>query len=109
MRGVGCNRRRPVPRSARNQLKCFPFYSRVRRGAPRSTRRASLACEVITTSVGNLQTESQQPLAERAKTDPAFLRYLQMARAWRALADGQDWLDGEIPPVAADRLQEIQS
>jgi hypothetical protein len=38
-------------------------------------------------------------LAERSEGQPAFKRYLRMAEAWSALADEQDWLDGEIPPV----------
>jgi hypothetical protein len=40
-------------------------------------------------------------LAERAEGKPAFRRYLRMANAWTALAHEQDWLDGEIPPCAA--------
>jgi hypothetical protein len=28
-----------------------------------------------------------------------------MANAWTALADEQDWLDGEVPPVPARRPQ----
>jgi len=39
-------------------------------------------------------------LAERAEGQPAFKRYSRMAQAWTALADEQDWLDGEIPPLA---------
>jgi hypothetical protein len=39
-------------------------------------------------------------LAEQAVSEPAFKRYQRMAEAWRALADEQDWLDGE--PVAND-------
>jgi hypothetical protein len=38
-------------------------------------------------------------LAERAEGKPALRRYLRMAKAWTALADEQDWLDGEIPPL----------
>jgi len=37
-------------------------------------------------------------LAERAEDQPAFRRYLRMAQAWKALADEQDWLDGEVSP-----------
>jgi hypothetical protein len=38
-------------------------------------------------------------LAERA-TDHATQDHFRRAeRAWRALADEQDWLDGEAPPV----------
>ena len=40
-------------------------------------------------------------LAERAEGQPAFRRYSRMAQAWLALADEQDWLDGEIPPLKA--------
>lgn len=40
-------------------------------------------------------------LAERAEGQPAHKRFSRMADAWTALAHEQDWLDGEIPPVAA--------
>lgn len=40
-------------------------------------------------------------LAERADGQPAHKRYSRMADAWAALANEQDWLDGEIPPVPA--------
>jgi hypothetical protein len=47
-------------------------------------------------------------LAEAASSEPAFLRYKRMEAAWRSLADEQDWLDGEIPPVekASGRMDE---
>ena len=38
-------------------------------------------------------------LAERAEGYHAFSQYMRMVRAWTALADEQDWLDGEIPPL----------
>jgi hypothetical protein len=38
-------------------------------------------------------------LAESAANEPSFLRYKRMEAAWRALADEQDWLDGEVPPT----------
>jgi hypothetical protein len=38
-------------------------------------------------------------LAENASSEPAYQRYKGMEPAWRALADGQDWLDGEVSPV----------
>jgi hypothetical protein len=40
-------------------------------------------------------------LAERAEGQPAFRRYSRMAQAWKALADEQDWLDGEVSPLVA--------
>jgi hypothetical protein len=44
--------------------------------------------------------ENCQRLAERASDHPAYLRYKRMEAAWLSLADEQDWLDGEMPPVA---------
>ena len=38
-------------------------------------------------------------LAESAVGEPTFNRYKRMEAAWRALADEQDWLDGEIAPT----------
>jgi len=38
-------------------------------------------------------------LAERAKEEPTFKRYKRMEAAWRALAEEQDWLDGETNPT----------
>lgn len=38
-------------------------------------------------------------LAESATNQPLHLRYKRMEAAWRALADEQDWLDGEVPPI----------
>lgn len=36
-------------------------------------------------------------LAEAAKDETKAKRYRRMAEAWWALADEQDWLDGEAP------------
>jgi hypothetical protein len=44
--------------------------------------------------------ENCAALAERATDDATFKRYKRMENAWRALAEEQDWLDGEIPPSA---------
>jgi hypothetical protein len=44
--------------------------------------------------------ENCQHLAERAPDHPTYLRYKRMEDAWRSLADEQDWLDGETPPVS---------
>ena len=38
-------------------------------------------------------------LAESAASEPTYMRYKRMEAAWRALADEQDWLDGEVSPV----------
>jgi hypothetical protein len=38
-------------------------------------------------------------LAERAEAEPTFRRYMRMAQSWMALAQEQDWLDGEVPPT----------
>jgi hypothetical protein len=42
--------------------------------------------------------ENCAQLAEAATSEPAFQRYKRMEASWRALANEQDWLDGEIPP-----------
>jgi hypothetical protein len=34
-------------------------------------------------------------MAEAAQTEPAHNRFKRMEAAWRALAEEQDWLDGE--------------
>jgi hypothetical protein len=39
-------------------------------------------------------------LAEARSDEPSFRRYQRMATAWRALAEEQDWLDGEVTPEA---------
>lgn len=38
-------------------------------------------------------------LAERASDSATQDHFRRAERAWRALADEQDWLDGEAPPV----------
>jgi hypothetical protein len=48
--------------------------------------------------------ENCRELAERAEGRPAIRRYTRMAKAWAALADEQDWLDGEVPPVVGDAM-----
>ena len=41
--------------------------------------------------------------AETAKDGPARKNFTRMEVAWLALADQQDWLDGEQPPLGYDR------
>ena len=43
--------------------------------------------------------ENCAQLAERAKDEPTYKRHKRMEAAWRALAEEQDWLDGEISPT----------
>jgi hypothetical protein len=43
--------------------------------------------------------ENCAQLAERAEDEPTHNRYKRMEEAWRALAEEQGWLDGEIPPA----------
>jgi hypothetical protein len=38
-------------------------------------------------------------LAEGARDQPSFRRFKRMEAAWLALAEEQDWLDGEVTPV----------
>ncbi len=44
--------------------------------------------------------ENCAEMAERAESKPTYTRFKRMEEAWLALADEQDWLDGEIPPMA---------
>jgi hypothetical protein len=41
-------------------------------------------------------------MAEAAEGEPAYNRFKRMEAAWRALAEEQDWLDGEQSPVGPD-------
>jgi hypothetical protein len=40
---------------------------------------------------------------ESSKESPAYKRYRRMEEAWRALAEEQEWLDGEVPPDRTNR------
>ncbi|MCK1476624.1 hypothetical protein IVB27_17840 [Bradyrhizobium sp. 197] len=42
--------------------------------------------------------ENCATLAEQAENKPAKNRYKRMEEAWRALAEEQQWLDGEVAP-----------
>jgi hypothetical protein len=42
--------------------------------------------------------DSCAQLAERATDEPTHQRYKRMEAAWLALAQEQDWLDGQVPP-----------
>jgi hypothetical protein len=47
-------------------------------------------------------------LAEATSDEPSFRRSRRMATAWRALAEEQDWLDGEVPPeTVPERIQTV--
>lgn len=43
-------------------------------------------------------------LAENSTNEPARQRYKRMEAAWRALADEQEWLDGEVSPFPSEQL-----
>ena len=45
--------------------------------------------------------ENCMKLAESAPNEPALKHFSRMARGWRALANEQDWLDGESIECAA--------
>jgi hypothetical protein len=47
--------------------------------------------------------ENCAQLAERAKDEPTYNRYRRMEAAWRALAEEQDWLDGEVASANTKR------
>jgi hypothetical protein len=42
-------------------------------------------------------------LAEAAQDEAAYKRYKRMEAAWLALAEEQDWLDGERSPVGPEK------
>jgi hypothetical protein len=44
-------------------------------------------------------------MAEAAKHEQDRNRYKRMAAAWLALAEQQDWLDGERTPVDLDKAE----
>jgi hypothetical protein len=43
--------------------------------------------------------ENCMEMAKSAKSEQDYNRYKRMESAWLALAEEQDWLDGERPPV----------
>jgi hypothetical protein len=44
-------------------------------------------------------------MAEAAEGEPACNRFKRMEAAWRALAEEQDWLNGEQSPASDDLLK----
>jgi hypothetical protein len=46
--------------------------------------------------------ENCRQMAEAADGEPAFNRFKRMEAAWLALAEEQDWLDGEQSPGPDD-------
>jgi hypothetical protein len=47
----------------------------------------------------NAENCAQVAEAEPTTDTPAYKRYRRMERAWLALAEEQEWLDGEVPPA----------
>jgi len=47
--------------------------------------------------------ENCTQMADAAKGEPAYNRFKRMEAAWLALAEVQDWLDGEQSPVGPDK------
>jgi hypothetical protein len=46
--------------------------------------------------------ENCSQMAEAAEGEPAFNRFKRMEAAWLALAEEQNWLDGERTPIDED-------
>ena len=46
--------------------------------------------------------ENCMQMAEGAEAEPAYNRFKRMEAAWLALAEEQDWLDGEQSHVGPD-------
>jgi hypothetical protein len=49
-----------------------------------------------------LNAENCAQLALDAVDEPTRKRYQRIEAAWRALAEEQDWLDGEVPSAQLD-------
>jgi hypothetical protein len=47
----------------------------------------------------NAENCAQLAAPERVADGPAYKRFKRMEAAWRALAEEQEWLDGDVPPV----------
>jgi hypothetical protein len=47
----------------------------------------------------NAENCAQLAAAEPTEKTPAYMRYKRMEAAWRALAEEQEWLDGDVPPA----------
>jgi hypothetical protein len=80
--------------------------------AVRTVAEPDLSPHVISMKQSDLlrdNAENCMQLAERATGQPAHNRYSRMADAWSALADEQDWLDGEVPPIALRKPRDSQA
>jgi hypothetical protein len=67
-----------------------------------AARRAGLSIEVDLmkqSDVYRQNAENCMQMAEAAQGEPAYNRFKRMAAAWLALAEEQDWLDGERSPI----------
>ena len=47
----------------------------------------------------NAENCAQLAEAEPTTETPAYRRFRRMEAAWRALAEEQEWLDGEVRPI----------
>ena len=47
----------------------------------------------------NAENCAQLAEAEPCPDTPAYKRFKRMEAAWRSLAEEQEWLDGEVPPM----------
>jgi hypothetical protein len=50
--------------------------------------------------------ETCAELAETARNEPLRKRYTRMVNAWKALAEEEDWLAGELSPRVRDNAPE---
>jgi hypothetical protein len=67
-----------------------------------AARRVGLSIEVDLlkqSDVYRQNAENCMQMAEAAQGEPAYNRFKRMAAAWLALAEEQDWLDGERSPI----------
>lgn len=67
-----------------------------------AARRVGLSIEVDLmkqSDVYRQNAENCMQMAEAAQGEPAYNRFKRMAAAWLALAEEQDWLNGERSPI----------
>jgi hypothetical protein len=67
-----------------------------------AARRVGLSIEVDLmkqSDVYRQNAENCMQMAEAAQGEPAYNRFKRTAAAWLALAEEQDWLDGERSPI----------
>ena len=80
-------------------LNAYSFLPNLPRCQQRSFTAASYVCGMKQSEQFLENAHNCAQLAEHAPDGPTYKRYKRMEAAWLALAEEQDWLDGEVPPT----------